>query len=145
MAQRSFGVDLPRPYKREAGMTKVYATPLRLRVSGVPVDPELEARVPTLLGRELERYAEEVARVALRFADVTGPRGGTGTVCHIEVFVNDRDPIVVEAHAREAAEAFRKASTLARNALARTPEKKPRPARRPKRAKRAPKARTARR
>ena len=125
-------------------MTKVFATPLRLRISGVPVDPELEARVPALLGRELERHAGDVIRVALRFADASAPRGAVDTVCHIEVSVKDRADVVVEARARDAAEAFRKASTLARTTLARALEKR-RPARRPKRAARPPKARAARR
>jgi hypothetical protein len=116
-------VDVPRPYKREAGMTKVFATPLPLRISGVPVDPELEARVPALLGQKLVRYAKDVTRVALRFSD--------GPVCRIEMFVNHRKPLVVEARARDAAEAFRKASALARTALSQALEKSA--TRRPKR------------
>lgn len=122
MAQHS--VDLPPPYKREPGMTKVFATPLRLRISGVAVDPELEARVPDLLGRKLERYAKDVTRVALRFADAAGARGAIDVVCRIEISVKDRDDLVVEGRAREAADAFTKASTLARAALEKALEKR---------------------
>jgi hypothetical protein len=112
-------------------MTKVDETPLEVRVGGVPVSRQLEQKVHAQLGRRIERYALNVTRVAVRFKDVNGPRGGVDTVCRIKMSMKGREHLVVEARATDAETAFAYASKVARIALGRALERKGPSKRRP--------------
>src|SRR5262245_8432007 len=98
--------------------------PLRLMTGGVPLDPKLRERIPSVLTRMLERYARNVTRVAVRFEDINGPRGGIDTVCRIDMSVKGTDAIVAEARGLDATRAFRSASGRARTALRRAMERR---------------------
>lgn len=100
-------------------MSRVDKTPLDLRVIGVPVASKLEERIPSLLGRKLERYALNITRVTVRFEDVNGPRGGVDTACRIEMSTKGRSHIVVDVYDADADRAFRRAAALAKTALGR--------------------------
>jgi hypothetical protein len=128
---RSLAREIPRASKRATGMSRIEKTPLDLRVVGLSVAPKLRARIPSLLGRKLERYALNVTRVTVRFLDVNGPRGGVDSVCRIKVSAKGRDHIVVEARDVDAERAFRRAATLAQTALARALDRKGPQKRRP--------------
>jgi hypothetical protein len=110
--------------KRTAGMTKIGATPLSVRPGPVEVAPELRIRIHRDLARRIERYAQNVTRVTVRFNDINGPRGGIDTVCHIKLSVKGAGHIVVEARGADADEAFRVASAQAKTALGRVLERK---------------------
>jgi hypothetical protein len=104
--------------------TKVRATPLSVRPGSVEVAPELLSRIHKSLGRRIERYAQNVTRVTVRFNDINGPRGGIDTVCRVKLSVKGAGHIVVEAHGADADEAFRVASVQAKTALGRVLERK---------------------
>lgn len=112
-------------------MSRIKKTPLDLRVMGVAVAPKLRARIPSLLGRKLERYALNVTRVTVRFEDINGPRGGMDTVCRIKMSTKGSDHIVVETRDADAESAFRRAAALAQRAVARALGRKAPEKRRP--------------
>jgi ribosome-associated translation inhibitor RaiA len=112
-------------------MTKIRGTPLTVRPGSVEVGPELRSRINKDLGRRIERYAQNVTRVTVRFDDINGPRGGIDTVCRIKLSVKGADHIVVEAHGADVNEAFRVASAQAKTALSRVLERKGPASRRP--------------
>ena len=112
-------------------MTKIRATPLSVRPGRVEVDPALRVRIHRELGKRIERYAQNVTRVTVRFEDINGPRGGIDTACRVELAVKGADHIVVEAHGADADEAFRVASGQAKTALGRVLERKGPAVRRP--------------
>ena len=129
--QRSLPGEVSRRAKRNAGMTKIRATPLSVRPGSVEVAPELRSRIHRDLGRRIERYAQNVTRVTVRFDDINGPRGGIDTACRVKLSVKGADHIVVEAHGADADEAFRVASEQAKTALGRVLERKGPAKRRP--------------
>jgi hypothetical protein len=112
-------------------MTKVRATPLSVRPGSVEVAPELHGRIHRDLGRRIERYAQNVTQVTVRFDDINGPRGGIDIVCRVKLSVKGTGHIVAEAHGADAEEAFRIASTQAKTALGRVLERKGPAKRRP--------------
>src|SRR5262249_39178285 len=87
------------------------------------LDPSLRSTIPVRLGRRLERYALNIARAAVRFRDINGPRGGVDTVCRIKLSVSGMDHIVVETRAADARHAFTEASRLAGRAVGRALER----------------------
>src|SRR5262245_11333558 len=129
--QRSLAGEVSRNIKRTAGMTRIRGTPLSVRPGSVEVAPELRSRIHRDLGRKLERYAQNVTRVTVRFNDINGPRGGIDTACRVKLSVKGADHIVVEAHGADADEAFRIASGQAQTALLRVLERKGPERRRP--------------
>lgn len=128
---RSLAEKVPRGLKRTTGMSRIAKTPLDLRMIGVPVSSKLRERIPSLLGKKLERHALNITRVTVRFEDINGPRGGVDTVCRIEMSTKGRDHIVIDAHDVDAERAFRRAATLAKTAVARALERTARERRRP--------------
>src|SRR5262249_53332019 len=102
-----------------------------VRPGSVDVVPELQSRIERELGRKIERYAQNVTRVTVRFDDINGPRGGIDTVCRVKLSVKGAGHIVVEARAADADEAFRVASEQAKTALGRVLERKGPRSRRP--------------
>jgi len=116
--------EVSRRVKRTAGTTKVRATPLTVRPGSVEVTSELHTRIHRDLGRRIERYAQNVTHVMVRFSDINGPRGGIDTVCRIKLSVKGAGHIVAEAHGADAEEAFLVASQQAKTALGRVLERK---------------------
>jgi hypothetical protein len=122
---------VPRSAKGATGMSRIEKTPLDVRVNGIAIAPKLRARIPSSLGRKLERYARNMTRVTVRFEDVNGPRGGVDTVCRIKMSAKDNAHVVVEAREVDAEHAFRRAATLAQRAMARALDRKGPERRRP--------------
>jgi sigma 54 modulation/S30EA-like ribosomal protein len=111
--------------KRRAGRTPISETPLRIRVSGVDLTPEVKEGTHTLLGRRLARFGPWIERVDVRFKDINGPaRGGPDTRCRINLTVSGRPSVFAEERAHDVDRAlFRAASSVSR-AMARSVERK---------------------
>jgi hypothetical protein len=111
--------------KRKTGRTSIAETPLRIRVSGVDLTPEVKEGTHALLGRRLARFGPWIERVDVRFKDINGPaRGGADTRCRINLTVSGRPSVFAEERAHDADRAlFRAASSVSR-AMARSVERK---------------------
>jgi hypothetical protein len=111
--------------KRKAGRTSISETPLRIRVSGVDLTPEVKDGTHALLGRRLARFGPWIERVDVRFKDINGPaRGGPDTRCRINLTVSGRPAVFAEERAHDVDRAlFRAASSVSR-AMARSVERK---------------------
>jgi len=111
--------------KRKAGRTSIAETPLRIRVSGVDLTPEVKEGTHALLERRLARFGPWIERVDVRFKDINGPaRGGPDTRCRINLTVSGRPSVFAEERAHDADRAlFRAASSVSR-AMARSVERK---------------------
>jgi hypothetical protein len=112
-------------------MTEIRGTPLTVRPGSVEVAPELHRRIHRDLGRRIERYAQNITHVTVRFDDINGPRGGIDTVCRVKLSVKGAGHIVAEAQGADAEEAFRVASAQAKTALGRVLDRKGPAERRP--------------
>jgi len=111
--------------KRKAGRTAISETPLRIRVSGVDLTPQIKEGTHALLGRRLARFGPWIERVDVRFKDINGPaRGGPDTRCRINLAVSGRPSVFAEERAHDVDRAlFRAASSVSR-AMARSVERK---------------------
>ncbi|MDQ2642722.1 MAG: HPF/RaiA family ribosome-associated protein [Myxococcota bacterium] len=55
----------------------------------------------------LRGHHARIERVAVRFEDLNGPKGGDDTACRIQVTIAGQQPLVVEARAEGEEHAFR--------------------------------------
>lgn len=55
----------------------------------------------------LRGHHARIERVAVRFEDLNGPKGGDDTACRIQVTIAGQQPLVVEARAEGEQHAFR--------------------------------------
>ena len=101
-----FPARVAKPVKRAAGRAGVAATPLDLRVRGVGVDPELQAHMRERVASKLGRFATHIERIAVRFADLNGPRGGVDTTCRIQVAIPAAPLLLFEHRAIAVRESF---------------------------------------
>ncbi|HET7754061.1 MAG TPA: ribosome-associated translation inhibitor RaiA [Anaeromyxobacteraceae bacterium] len=58
---------------------------VQIRTRGIPITGGLRSHVERRASFALDRFAERVMSVTVRFADVNGPRGGVDKVCRVEV------------------------------------------------------------
>lgn len=115
--------QLPKVRKARSGRTTASETPLSIRASGVPMDDETEARVRRKLGLRLGKFARLIERVALRFTDVNGPKGGVDKTCRIQVVLSGLPTVVVEERSKDIISALDAAGHVAERATKRAIEK----------------------
>jgi hypothetical protein len=131
---KRFASEKPRALKRRAGRTPVSETPLRIRVAGLELTPEIEERTRALLGRRLVRFGPLIERANVRFKDINGPaRGGPDTRCRIHLTVSGRPTVFVEELALDADRALSLAAASVTRALTRSVERRGIPTPRPSR------------
>ena len=58
---------------------------VQIRTRGIPVTEGLRSHVERRADFALDRFAERVKSVTVRFADANGHRGGVDKVCRVEV------------------------------------------------------------
>jgi len=104
-----FAATVSRPDRRESGRTWAPTTPLAVRTSGLPIDPELRRRIHRRLGWRLGKFAPRIERLTVRFEDVNGPRGGVDVACRIKAVVSGIPSLVVSELAGDPVEAFDRA------------------------------------
>jgi sigma 54 modulation/S30EA-like ribosomal protein len=101
-----FAKVIPRAERRAGGRTMALRTPLTIRTSGLPIDPDLRERIRLRLGWRLGKFALRIERLTVRFEDVNGPRGGRDVSCKIKVVISGLPSVVVSEVAGDAREAF---------------------------------------
>ncbi len=86
----------------------------------IPVTPAIAAHVSRRVGFALGRFAPRLGRVAVRLADVNGPRGGADKRCRIMVTLGRGGPVVVEEQDADLYAAVDAATGRAGRAVARS-------------------------
>ena len=110
-----FPASRPRSRKRSAGRTDADGTPLAIRAKGMTVSNETDRHVRKRISSALDRYADRIERLTVRFEDVNGPRGGVDIVCRAKVVLSNLPSVIVEERGATDREAFaRVASSLVR-------------------------------
>ncbi len=113
------GVAADETPREERGRTTAPQTPVSIHADGVELPEALYAYVHKKLGAKLGAFALQIDRVAVRFADINGPRGGTDSECRLQVLLAGRPQIVVTERAAEPRTAFDAASQAAGRAVKR--------------------------
>jgi len=108
------------PAKRHRGRTPITRTPLRIKTSGLELDPPFEERTLAVLRRRLARFGTRIERVDVRFEDINGPRGGRDTVARLHISVMGRPPVLVEQRAHDPGTALSRATGSVVRAMDRT-------------------------
>jgi len=90
------------------------------RTLGSGFQASIESRLAAILKGQNAR----IERVAVRFEDLNGPKGGDDTACRIQVTLAGYQPVVVEARAEGEQHAFRLAIPKLTAALARKLERR---------------------
>jgi ribosome-associated translation inhibitor RaiA len=101
-----FPASVPRPTKRRAGATDADLTPLAIRTTRLPLDPDTRRHIQRRSTRQLRKFAPLIERVTVRFEDVRARRGGVDQVCRIKVVLSTRPSVVVQERAATPREAF---------------------------------------
>ncbi len=91
---------------KDIGRTNADETPLAIRTHGVKITDALTEHVHAKLGARLGKYALHIDKIAVRFEDLNGPRGGVDTECRVQVTIASRPTIVVAERATDAWRAF---------------------------------------
>jgi putative sigma-54 modulation protein len=73
------------------------------RTLGSGFQTSIESRLAAIL----RGHNARIERVAVRFEDLNGPKGGDDTACRIQVTIAGQQPLVVEARAQGEEHAFR--------------------------------------
>lgn len=94
----------------QRGRTLAPETPVSIHASGIDLPKALNEYIHTKLGAKVGAFALQIERVAVRFTDLNGPRGGVDHECRIQVSLAGRPAIVVAERARETRAAFDAAS-----------------------------------
>lgn len=104
--QQGFPRSRPHGEKRHAGITDVRATPLVIRTHGMRISDGLEALIRRSLASKLERFADRIQRLTIRFEDINGPKGGIGVLCRAKTVLHGLPTIVTEERAQTDVLAF---------------------------------------
>lgn len=91
---------------KDIGRTTADETPLAISTHGVKLTDGLSEHVHEKLGAKLGKYALHIDKIAVRFEDLNGPRGGIDTECRVQVSISSRPTIVVTERAKDAWRAF---------------------------------------
>jgi ribosome-associated translation inhibitor RaiA len=110
-------------HKRSAGRTDAPETPLELRSANGEINDDLRSWVYERLSRHLGKYASQIERIQVRFADINGDRGGVGKSCMVHVVLMSLPPVAIETTGETEREAFDLAAGRAERAARRIVEK----------------------
>ena len=84
---------------------------VQIRTRGIPVTEGLRSHVERRADFALDRFAERVTSVTVRFADANGHRGGVDKVCRVEVALREsREREVLTSNGRQPPPSFRGAA-----------------------------------
>jgi len=117
------GVEADATPREERGRTTAPQTPVSIHAAGVELPTALSAYVHKKLGVKLGAFALAVDRVAVRFADINGPRGGADSECKIQIVLAGRPQLVVTERAADVRSAFDAACQAAGRAVKRDLER----------------------
>jgi hypothetical protein len=117
--KQPLGVEPERSRRAARGRTTAVETPVEIHAHGLELPETLEPYVHEKLGAKLGAFALQIERVAVRFRDINGPRGGEDTECRIQVVIGGRPDIVVSHLAADARRAFEGANRSAGEAVKR--------------------------
>jgi ribosome-associated translation inhibitor RaiA len=109
--------EVPHDGRAAAGASDAAHTPLQIRSLDGAVDPVLHAWIHERLGRQLGKFATQIERIEVRFADDNAGKGGVDRTCLIHVVLSTLPPLAVEERAAEAREAFDLAAGKTERAL----------------------------
>jgi ribosome-associated translation inhibitor RaiA len=105
------------PHDSRKGASDAAHTPLQIRSLDGAVAPALHAWIHERLGRQLGKFATQIERIEVRFADENANKGGIDHTCLIHVVLSALPPLAVEAVANEQREAFDLAAGKTERAL----------------------------
>lgn len=117
------GVAADETPREDRGRTTAPQTPVSIHADGIELPEPLYAYVHKKLGAKLGSFALQIDRVAVRFADINGPRGGTDCECRVQVLMAGRPQIVVTERASDVRSAFDASSQAAGRAVKRDLER----------------------
>lgn len=69
---------------------------VKIRARKIEIDEALRAHVNRRLRFALGRFGERIAKVAVRFEDANGTRGGVDKLCQIDVALRPSGNVIVE-------------------------------------------------
>ncbi len=92
---------------------------MRVDVFGtnLPVSPSLDVHTRIRVVAAVGRFENRVERIAVRFTDANGPRGGEDKVCRLEIHAAGVNPWVVEAVHHDPYTAADKAAAVCKRTL----------------------------
>ena len=127
MAQqkKKFPATTSRGSKRDAGATGVERTPLAIRTKNITISAETEEYVRKRLAATLEKHAERIERLTVRFEDVNGPRGGVDVICRANVVLSGLPSVVVDERGETDRQAFGRVASSLTRAVRKTLEREP--------------------
>ena len=105
------------PHDSRSGASDGAHTPLQIRSLDGSVPASLHAWIHERLGRQLGKFATQIERIEVRFADVHARKGGIEYTCLIHAVLSSLPPLAIEARAAEQREAFDLAAGKTERAL----------------------------
>ncbi len=96
--------------REKRGRTTAPQTPVGIHADGVDLTDTLKEYIQSKLGAKVGAFALQIERVAVRFTDINGPRGGDDCECRIQVVLAGRPNLVVTERAATPRIAFDAAS-----------------------------------
>jgi ribosome-associated translation inhibitor RaiA len=96
--------------REKRGRTTAPETPVSIHADGVELTATLTEYIHSKLGAKVGAFALQIERVAVRFTDINGPRGGNDCECRIQIVLAGRPNIVVAERAATPRIAFDAAS-----------------------------------
>ncbi|MEX2179279.1 MAG: HPF/RaiA family ribosome-associated protein [Gemmatimonadaceae bacterium] len=91
----AFPATIPRTTKASVGRSTTAETPLHVRARGVVISDALRAYVHERTGFKLGKFGLRIARVSIRFEDVSGSTGNAACVCKFKVVLPRHEQVVV--------------------------------------------------
>ena len=93
---------------------------MRVDVFGtnLPVSPSLDVHTRIRVVAAIGRFEKRVERIAIRFTDANGPRGGEDMVCRIAIHAPGVNPWIVESVHHDPYTAADKAAAMLKRSLA---------------------------
>jgi ribosome-associated translation inhibitor RaiA len=117
------GVDVDSTPRAGRGRTTAPQTPVTIHADGIELPAALSELVKSKLGAKVGAFALQIDRVAVRFTDLNGPRGGNDCECRIQVVLAGRPNLVVAERAADPRSAFDAASQAVGRAVKRDLER----------------------
>lgn len=122
-SSQPLGAEAAETPREKRGRTTASQTPVSIHADGIELPEALHDYVHKKLGDKLGGFALQIERVAIRFSDINGPRGGTDSECRVQVVLARRPQVVVTERAKDPRKAFDAANQAAGRAVKRDLER----------------------